>query len=207
MTKAKTKGERRRGKKARGGRPAIDAPREAATASYPRGRPVRPTAALRQALVTRARLAGIDLPLGEDGKPKLTADLHRRLSQPWMGCNAGRAIEPMASEERSRLWGAISDIRRAYARYWRALGIPDPYPPAARLLYAETPPEDGAPVSDAPWAREPLSPEEEVKAATSAMMACEMALGAARWVKGCILFDEPLRDREALLACLRTRAA
>lgn len=203
MTKAKTVAGKKRERRSQRGRPPIDGiQRETATDSRSTGRPARPTAALRQALIKRADLAGIDLPRGEDGKPRISAEMHRRLIQPWMGCAAGRAIEQEKPADRAQLWEAISGIRKAYARYWRCLGIPDPYPPAARLLYADKPDAEAMP-QDAAWAKAPLTAEEEVKAATAAMMACEMRIGIARWVKGCILFDEPVRDRAQLLACMK----
>lgn len=215
MAGSRTEGEKRRRKKAarnqeawteaerRGGRPPMmGIARETPTAKDRLGKAKRPCAALRDSLIVRARLAGIEVPKTPDGKPRLTADLVRRLSQPWMGCNAGRAIEAEPPDTRADLWGAISAVRKIYVRYWRAIGLPDPYPPTARLLYAETPPDDAAPL-DTAWARDRLSVEEEVKAATATMMACEMKLGFVRWAKGCILYDEPVRDRVALILCLR----
>jgi hypothetical protein len=220
MAGSRTEGEKRRRKKAarnqeawaeaekrgRGRPPMQGIAREAVAGRRALGNPARPCAALREALLVRARLAGIAVPSTEDGKPRLTADMVRRLSQPWMGCNAGRAIETEAPELRADLWGAISDVRKTYARYWRALGLPDPHPMIARLLYAETPPDDAAPL-DTAWARDRLSVEEEVKAASNAMMLCEQKLGLARWLKGCILNDEPVRDRAVLIACLRKMAS
>ncbi len=200
-------------KRGRGRPPMQGIARDAPSGGRRIGNAARPNAALRDALLARARLAGIAVERGKDGKERLTADLVVRLKQPWMGCNAGRAIEapPVGTadkdwaSERADLWGAISAVRRAYARYWRAIGLPDPYPPTARMLYAETPPPDGDEVAppDTAWARDLLSVEEEVKAATGAMMMCEQRLGLARWLKGCILNDEQVRDRAVLIACLR----
>lgn len=201
MAGSRTKGEKRRAKKARapnGQFAAIpDAPRDT------RGALARPTAGAVRALVVRARLAGIEVP-EPDGKPKLTPELFRRLRQPWMGCNAGRAIEGEEPSDRAELWGAIVHVRRAYERYWRIMGIPAPYPPSARMLYAVDPAEQGVEIEDVePMPGEPMTLEEAAKAASSAMMRCEAVLGLVRWSKACLLHDGPVRDRGELLRVLR----
>jgi hypothetical protein len=156
----------------------------------PNGRPQRASAALRSAMIVRARAAGIKLEVGKDGAPKIGAEMMARLKQPWMGCRAGRAIESLPAEERSQLWGAISDVRRVYDRYWRALGVPSPYPPCARLQVApdlgDTPPPPRPP-------SERLSPQDEARVATSAMMAVEGRLALVPWAKGVILYDDPVK--------------
>lgn len=201
MTKSRTKGEARRAKKARaanGQFAAIpDAPRDT------RGALARPTAGAVRALVVRARLAGIEVP-EPDGKPQLTPELFRRLRQPWMGCNAGRAIEGEEPSDRAELWGAIVHVRRAYERYWRIMGIPAPYPPAARMLYAPDPGEQGVEIEEvATLPGEPMTLEDAVKSATAAMMRCEAVLGHVRWAKACLLYDHPVREKDGLLRVLR----
>ena len=201
MAGSRTKGEKRRAKKARAPNgqfaPIPDAPRDA------RGALARPTAGAVRSLVVRARLAGIEVP-EVDGKPRVAGELFRRLRQPWMGCNAGRAIEGEDPSDRAELWGAIVQVRRAYERYWQVVGIPAPYPPSARMLYAVDPGEQGVEIEEAePIANEPMTLEEAAKAASSAMMRCEAVLGLVRWSKACLLHDGPVRDRGELLRVLR----
>lgn len=199
MAGSRTKGEKRRAKKARapnGQFAAIpDAPRDA------RGALARPTAGAVRSLVVRARLAGIEVPNGPDGKPRVAGELFRRLRQPWMGCNAGRAIE--GEDDRSDLWGAIVSVRRAYERYWHVIGIPAPYPPAARGLYVAEPGEQGVEIEAWATPSEPLTVEEAAKAATANMMRCEAILGRVRWAKACLLYDQPVREKDGLLRVLR----
>lgn len=201
MSKSRTKGEARRAKKARaanGQFARIDStPRER------NGRPARPSATATRGLIIRAEMAGIDVPHGSDGKPKLTPELFRRLRQPWMGCNAGRAIEAEAPDDRAELWGAISAARKAFSRYWDVMGIPAPYPPSARMLYAEDPGSNGTDLDHHFPSCAPLTLEEEAKAASSRMMRVEMVFGLAKWLKSCILFDTPVEDRAVLVRALK----
>jgi hypothetical protein len=72
------------------------------------------------------------------------------------------------------------------------------------MLYAETPPEEVAPMDDG-WAREQRSIEDEAKAATSAMMIAEGKLCAVPWIKRVVLHDDmQVRDIDGFVMVLRT---
>jgi hypothetical protein len=187
MTKAKTVGQRKRG------RPRKEGARDQKTGRLARGSAERREEAQRAVAIVRCKAMGWDI----------TIDNMRRALADHLGCNAGRAID--AHGQRPELWAAIKAIRAVYARYWQAIGAPPPYAKVALLTYLPEPfGSDDVDVST--W--DDRTEVERVKAATAAMMRMEQALGMAgegvrAEIKGVVLMDEPVRSVARLLAGLK----
>lgn len=199
MTKAKTIGQKRRG------RPRKEGPRDPVTQRLSRISPERREANQQAAIVARCRALGWLPRIGEDGKPtmKPTAEMAKRATSEWMGCNAGRAID--MEKDRAELWGAIKAIRATYVRYWAAIGAPPPYAKSAMLAYLpEVMGSEGVDASG--WDDRPE--EERVKVASAAMMRVEQTIGMAgegvlAEVKAAVLLDADVRCRCRLIMGLR----
>lgn len=192
MTKARTKAKRRRGRPRKDGAPRDPSGR------ISRIKPERREAAQRTVALARCNLMGWPA----------TAENMKTALEDHMGCTAGRAIHFEPQEERAALWAAIKRVRAVYVRYWSVIGAPPPYAKAAMLAYLpETFGSDG--VEATAW--DDRSDAERARSAGNAMMALEQALsmagaGVANEVKGVVLFDRPVGDRERLLAGLRALA-
>lgn len=132
---------------------------------------------------------------------------------PWNGCPAGRAIATSVPALKAvlpdmdvpTLWDAIQRVRSVYARWYQAIGAPDPNPHGMNLeLLPEEFGSDGVEV-DGGW--DDRTEEERVKAATAAMMYLEGVLGRAGYgvaveVKAVVLRDEAVRHVDRLIVGL-----
>ena len=132
MTKAQTKTEKRRRRRARKAEEHLLVHDPFALAEVPRrepnGKPSRAekAGADRPALIKRASMMD---------KPITDATI-RDMRAPWYGCNAGRAIAAWSDHdhERERLWQAVCHMRRTVAAYDRAIGAPNRHAQCMRLL-------------------------------------------------------------------------
>ena len=187
----------------RRGRPRKAGPRNAS------GRLKQPTAAeLRQftiareieeqSLVLAARCRQMGLPVTQEAMIAMRSQM--------AGCHAGQAIlrHVDGAEDRSRLFAAVTHIRRVQARYDASIGAPRRHAVCLRLLVPLDATETSA---DAP-AYDDRSEEERARSAVSAWMAVHGWLGfasraAASQVWRSCVDDEPVRDVIGLLDGLR----
>jgi hypothetical protein len=92
------------------------------------------------------------------------------------GCFIGRSliVHVHPDRDRSGLWGAVCQMRRVYASYYRAIGIPSRY---AKCLSILAPSENISTNADAvPY--DDRTDEEKIRGATRAYMALQGKLGA-----------------------------
>lgn len=197
MTKARSKGAKRRAKKAMAGCELAPVKRRAkqgkARMSEIEAR--RDLTAQTDQLKARARQVGC----------QPTEAALRDLKAPWWGCNAGRAmacaVEP---NERAELWDAIQHMRRVTLTYDRAIGAPHRHAICMRLLApsetfeadANTPPVDDR------------SDEERQRHAVAALNTLMSWLGmvdriTSKRARDCVLDDAPAYDVVGLIATLR----
>lgn len=158
MTKARSKGARRRHRKAPPGCELPETPHR-----EPNGRKSRPEDQRGLTLATRCRHAGLDD----------TADNRRAVSAPEYGCAVGRAIMAGDRAERADLWQAVCHMRRVWVAYDIAIGAPSRH---AKCLAILTPTE--ALTADAASPPPDLrTPEERHRQAVSAYMALRGWIG------------------------------
>ena len=112
------KAERRPGPKRQ------DGPRE------PNGRLQRSGPKDARLLVLEARAARAGFPPVPEGQVR-GRDARKALAQPWMGCQAGRAIA--GEKDVAAIWETISRIRAVVAAYRRAIGAGTGHPAIMRL--------------------------------------------------------------------------
>lgn len=132
MTKAATKSEKKRRRRARKAEEHALTKDPFALAEVPRrepnGKPARreKAGADRPALIKRAAIME---------KP-ITDETLRDMRAPWHGCNAGQAIARWSNHdhEREKLWQAVCHMRRTVAAYDRAIGAPNRHAQCMRLL-------------------------------------------------------------------------
>lgn len=69
------------------------------------------------------------------GQPPTEAGM-RAAKAEWMGCNAGKAMASVVSDEAQRrdLWAAIHHMRRVQLAYDRAIGSPNRHPQCLRIM-------------------------------------------------------------------------
>lgn len=180
MTKARTKGQKRRGPK-RDARPDVpNIPRE------------RPDDIMRVALEARARLSCYGGPIVA-------------MKATCYGSNAGRAIAA-AGCDIPAMMQAIQRVHEVYSRYISAIEAPSPYPKGMNLeLAPEEFGSDGVEVDLGGW--DGRTEEERVKGAMAAMMHMDAVLGRAGYgvaheVKAVVLRDERVRFLDRLIAGL-----
>lgn len=210
MTKAKTKGERRRAARDRRAAAPFDylAPvikrtkRGKARMAELRHEAINEDT---QPLEVRARRAGIDL--ARTTPDEREAHL-RDMRAPWWGCPAGRAMagQVTADEERKRLWDAIQLMRRVQLAFDRSIGAPSRHAACLRLML----PHDPLTATAASPAFDIRTDEERAIDARKAMRQmqgwlreCGAAVGAA---KATILDDAECKQPKMLIAVLRVVA-
>lgn len=129
----------------------------------------------------------------------------RDLKAPWWGCSAGRAmagaVEP---NERAELWDAIQHMRRVTLTYDRAIGAPHRHAVCMRLLApSETFEADATtpPVDD----RSDEERQEHAVAAYNTLMSwlCRVDRITSKRARDCVLDDAPAYDSTGLVATLR----
>lgn len=197
MTKARTKAEKRRA--AKGANP-LGLPEIAASKTRePNGRLSRAGQGRDQATETlKARC----IQMGKEITPSNMRDMRA----PWFGCVAGRVIGQKVMEERERdaLWTAIQHMRKVVTAYDAAIGAPRRHAICLRLLA----PADGMSADASSPPLDARTPEEKVRAATTALMALEGWLGyadkaAASVAKRVVLEDGYCGDEDGLIQALR----
>lgn len=171
----------------------------------PKGRPKKPDVerdaagrirrvpeAMRVALETRARHAGITL--GE----RMTAEQAATLREPWRGCFAGRAIAaatdrteaPTAATDRTELWQTVATIRQRRAAWLRSIDAPAEAPRGMSL--PDVPPDEHAFGEAIP--HDPLDPEERARVSERQWREIEALMFAANpLMLRAVCLDEPVR--------------
>lgn len=188
---------------ARRGRPRKIGARE------PTGRLQRPSAAEMRRFTLERELAEqapvLSARCRQMGREE-TQDAMVAMRSQMAGCHAGQAIlrHVDGAEDRSRLFAAVTHIRRVQARYDASIGAPRRHAVCLRLLVPLDATETSA---DAP-AYDDRSEEERARSAVSAWMAVHGWLGfasraAASQVWRSCVDDEPVRDVIGLLDGLR----
>lgn len=215
MTKARTKGQKIAEKKARAGLPELEpVPRKKRRGKARMGDIGPKEAGDVQTLETRARHAGqaiVRVDPAEQDKAKrrvqrqIRADQLRDMRAPWRGCEAGRSMASVVTDEKARavLWGAIQHMRRVQANYDRSIGAPNRHAQCLRLLLpldemtadASTPPIDLR------------TDEDKRRQAVSAWMAMQGWLGytgkdAASICKATVIDDDRCADAASLVVAL-----
>ena len=195
MTKAKTRGQKRRARSRIDDAGIHDL--EPITRRQPSGR--RPSGHIKPDIETlKSRCIRM-------GKSITPANL-REMSAPWWGCAAGRVIGQtvMHDSDRQDLWTAIVHMRRVVTAHDAALGLPRRHAVCMRLLApvdemradADTPPAD---LRD---------PETRQRQASAAMMRVEGWLGytdnrSMGEAKRVVIDDAICTDPDGLILALR----
>lgn len=138
-----------------------------------------------------------------------SADAMRDARSPWWGCEAGKVIgnADATHDQRLILWDAAQHMRRVWASYYAATGMPGRYPKCTGILA----PTDRIEADAASPPLDTRTDEERQRAAVSAMMRVDGFLGrisavAASECKRVVLDDQPCHDAPGLLDGLRVVA-
>jgi len=146
-----------------------------------------------------------------------TADAMRDARSPWWGCEAGKVIGGLSPkrdgakdgepDQRLALWDAAQHMRRVWASYYAATGMPGRYPKCMGILA----PTDRLEADASSPPMDTRTDDEKYRAAVSAMMRVEGFLGrisavSASECKRVVLDDQHCHDAPGLLAGLRVVA-
>lgn len=170
MTKARSIGEKRRGKRGRPAKEGVEREPSGKVSRNPEATARRRENAMRTALQARAKDLGLvpahltrvqgetdeEFAARRNARDRMIAASTPILNRPWLGCAAGRAIAGEIDVQ--ALWDVIQEIRRVRMNYLRSIDAPKDQAKAANLLVAPSRESGGA---DAGHVRsEPLTDEE-----------------------------------------------
>lgn len=130
----------------------------------------------------------------------------RQAKAPWLGCNAGRAMASVVSNEADRqsLWSAIQHMRKVQIAYGRAIGAPSRNAQCLRIMA----PTEAMQADASSTPVDMRTEDERHRQAVSAWMQMQGWLGhadkvAASICKRVVIDDERCPDATAMVAALR----